>query len=177
MTVSRKAIRFVRRGRVVEVHDVHPRTTLLDWLRLSQGATGTKEGCAEGDCGACTVVIGRERDGRLVYEPINACIFLLGQADGAEILTVEDLSGRSGTPSRAGGNGRSPWFAMRILHAGNRDEPLCALSREGDAPTRDGIAMRWLVISVAVRAIGRLSRPRWPLAPAPAADRFSSRES
>jgi xanthine dehydrogenase small subunit len=81
---------------VVSVSDVHPRTTLLDWLRLSEGSTGTKEGCGEGDCGACTVVLGRERDGRLVYEAVNACILLLGQVDGAELLTVEDLAGPDG---------------------------------------------------------------------------------
>ena len=90
--MARKGIRFLRRGRVVEVADFAPRTTLLDWLRIDQRATGTKEGCAEGDCGACTVVLGREREGRLVYEPVNACIMLLGQMDGAELITVEDLA-------------------------------------------------------------------------------------
>ena len=69
-----------------------PRTTLLDWLRLQERSTGTKEGCAEGDCGACAVVVVRERDGRLVYEPVNSCITLLGQLDGAELITVEDLA-------------------------------------------------------------------------------------
>jgi xanthine dehydrogenase small subunit len=53
---------------------------------------GTKEGCAEGDCGACTVALGRVRDGRVHYEPVNACILLLGQIDGAELVTVEDLA-------------------------------------------------------------------------------------
>jgi xanthine dehydrogenase small subunit len=88
----RSAIRFVRRGEVVERGGFHPRTTLLDYLRLSERATGTKEGCAEGDCGACTVALGRVRGGRLRYEPVNACILLLGQADGAEVVTVEDLA-------------------------------------------------------------------------------------
>ena len=69
-----------------------PRTTVLDWLRLQERSTGTKEGCAEGDCGACAVVVVRERDGRLVYEPVNSCITLLGQLDGAELITVEDLA-------------------------------------------------------------------------------------
>ncbi len=76
----------------MELKDFHPRTTLLDYLRLQERKLGTKEGCAEGDCGACTVALGRVKDGRLVYEPVNACILLLGQADGAEIVTVEDLA-------------------------------------------------------------------------------------
>jgi len=88
----RSTIRFVRRGRVVEVGDIRPTTTLLDWLRLVERATGTKEGCAEGDCGACTIVLARLRDGRLVHEPVCACITLLGQVDGTEIITVEDLA-------------------------------------------------------------------------------------
>jgi xanthine dehydrogenase small subunit len=69
-----------------------PRTTVLDWLRLEERSIGTKEGCAEGDCGACAVVVARERDGRMAYEPVNSCITLLGQLDGAELITVEDLA-------------------------------------------------------------------------------------
>ena len=88
----RDVVRFVRRGQVREVTGFQPRSTLLDYLRLVERSTGTKEGCAEGDCGACTVALGRLKGGRLVYEPVNACIFLLGQADGAEVVTVEDLA-------------------------------------------------------------------------------------
>ncbi|MBZ6076441.1 xanthine dehydrogenase small subunit [Microvirga puerhi] len=92
MIVTREAIRFWRHGRLVEIADFHPRTTLLDYLRLQQRHFGTKEGCAEGDCGACTVALGRVRGGRVHYEPVNACILLLGQVDGAELVTVEDLA-------------------------------------------------------------------------------------
>jgi xanthine dehydrogenase small subunit len=90
--LTRDAIRFWRRGEPVEVRGFHPRTTLLDYLRLQERKLGTKEGCAEGDCGACTVALGRMKGGRLIYEPINACILLLGQVDGAEVVTVEDLA-------------------------------------------------------------------------------------
>ena len=93
----RPTIRFIRKGRLVELVDIDPATLLLDYLRETEGATGTKEGCGEGDCGACTVALGRMRDGRLVYEPVNACIQLLGQVDGAEVVTVEDLVGLDGT--------------------------------------------------------------------------------
>jgi xanthine dehydrogenase small subunit len=76
----------------VQLVRFQPRTTLLEWLRLEERSTGTKEGCAEGDCGACAVVLTRRRDGELVYEPVNSCIVLLGQLDGAELITVEDLA-------------------------------------------------------------------------------------
>ncbi len=88
----RDTIRFWRQGRAVEVSGFHPRTTLLDYLRLQERRVGTKEGCAEGDCGACTVALARVRGGHMHYEPVNACILLLGQIDGAELVTVEDLT-------------------------------------------------------------------------------------
>jgi xanthine dehydrogenase small subunit len=88
----RNTIRFYRRGRLVERSDIPPDRTLLDYIRLDERATGTKEGCAEGDCGACTVVLRRLRQGRVVYEPVNACIMLAGQADGSEVIAVEDIA-------------------------------------------------------------------------------------
>ena len=91
-TKSRHALRFRFRGREVALERFSPRRTVLDWLREDERATGTKEGCAEGDCGACTVVLARLRRGKLTYEAFNACILLLGQLDGAELITVEDLA-------------------------------------------------------------------------------------
>jgi xanthine dehydrogenase small subunit len=90
--MTRKSLQFLRRGRTVSLDHFQSRSTVLDWLRLQERSTGTKEGCAEGDCGACAVVVARERDGRIVYEPVNSCITLLGQLDGAELITVEDLA-------------------------------------------------------------------------------------
>ena len=90
-TAARDALRFRFRGGDVALRQFSPRATVLDWLREEMGAKGTKEGCAEGDCGACTVVLARLRDGRIAYEPFNACILLLGQLDGAELITIEDL--------------------------------------------------------------------------------------
>jgi xanthine dehydrogenase small subunit len=89
---ARDALRFRFRGGEVALHRFSPRATVLDWLREEMGAKGTKEGCAEGDCGACTVVLARLRGGALAYEPFNACILLLGQLDGAELITIEDLA-------------------------------------------------------------------------------------
>ena len=91
-TGARNALSFRFRGGDVELRHFSPRATVLDWLREEMGAKGTKEGCAEGDCGACTVVLARLKAGRLVYEPFNACILLLGQLDGAELITIEDLA-------------------------------------------------------------------------------------
>ncbi|WP_417691581.1 xanthine dehydrogenase small subunit [Roseibium sp.] len=88
----RETIRFLRNGSVVEVRDLRPTDTVLDYLRLTLRRTGTKEGCAEGDCGACTVAVGRVVDGEMVYQPVNSCIQLLGQLDGAELVIVEDLA-------------------------------------------------------------------------------------
>jgi xanthine dehydrogenase small subunit len=100
----RRHIHFLRRGGVIRLNGAAPHLTLLDYLRLHEGATGTKEGCAEGDCGACTVVLRRRaptlrspacegaKGGGLVYAPVNACIVLAGQADGADLITVEDLA-------------------------------------------------------------------------------------
>jgi xanthine dehydrogenase small subunit len=88
----RREIRFLRRGREVRLTDFSPSLTLLDYLRLHEGTIGTKEGCAEGDCGACTVVMCRLDKGVPVYQPHNACIMLAGQIEGGELITVEDLS-------------------------------------------------------------------------------------
>jgi len=88
----RNELTFRFRGRTRRLQGFSPSATLLDWLRENEGAKGTKEGCAEGDCGACTVALVRERNGRLDYAPVNACILLLGQIDGAELITVEDLA-------------------------------------------------------------------------------------
>jgi xanthine dehydrogenase small subunit len=87
-------IRFILNDQPVEIAGLSPMTTLLDWLRDRRGLKGTKEGCAEGDCGACTVVL--ERDGKA--EAINSCIALLGQIDGQSVRTVEGLLGKDGAP-------------------------------------------------------------------------------
>ena len=67
----RRHIHFLRRGAVIHLSGVAPHLTLLDYLRLHEGATGTKEGCAEGDCGACTVVLRRLVGNNLAYAPVN----------------------------------------------------------------------------------------------------------
>jgi xanthine dehydrogenase small subunit len=85
------AIRFVLDGRVVEESGVAPTTTVLQYLRERLGRTGTKEGCAEGDCGACTVVLGELTGDRVAHRAINSCIRFLPTIDGKELVTVESL--------------------------------------------------------------------------------------
>jgi xanthine dehydrogenase small subunit len=85
-------IRFLLNGEPRTVFGIPPAVTVLDWLRLQARLTGTKEGCAEGDCGACTIVIGRQVDGRLQYQAVNSCLMLLAQLDGCTVLTVEGLA-------------------------------------------------------------------------------------
>ena len=92
---ERAEVRFILDGQVVSLADVSPSMTVLEYLRTRAGRTGTKEGCAEGDCGACTVVLGElaADEQRIEYRAINSCIRFLATIDGAELVTVESLEG------------------------------------------------------------------------------------
>lgn len=78
-------------GRETRVAGADAFRTVATWLREVRGATGTKTVCEEGDCGACTVLVGTPRDGSLAYKPVNACIQFLFQLDGTHLVTVEGL--------------------------------------------------------------------------------------
>ncbi|MEL6584826.1 MAG: 2Fe-2S iron-sulfur cluster-binding protein, partial [Pseudomonadota bacterium] len=90
------AISYLLNGSPVSVEDVPPTTTLLDWLREQRRLTGTKEGCNEGDCGACTVVISELQDGQLKHKALNACILFLPQLAGKAVRTVEGIAAPDG---------------------------------------------------------------------------------
>jgi xanthine dehydrogenase small subunit len=98
-----KTLRFVRRGQIVSLDNVPPERTLLEVLREDLGCTGTKEGCGEGDCGACTIVVGevvpaaRGKGEAIRYQAINSCIRLAHSIDGLALWTVEDLAGEDGS--------------------------------------------------------------------------------
>lgn len=92
----RDHIRFILNGEDVSLSAVSPEETLLDYLRIKRSLRGTKEGCAEGDCGACTVLVGRLAGGELIYEGVNACIRFLGSLEGCHVVTIEHLAGRDG---------------------------------------------------------------------------------
>ncbi len=91
-----QTIQFIRRGQVVSLANVAPDRTLLDLLREDLGCTGTKEGCGEGDCGACTVVTGEIEGDGVRYRAVNSCIRLAHSVNGLALWTVEDLASSEG---------------------------------------------------------------------------------
>jgi len=114
---------FLLNNRRVSIHDAGVQTTLLDYIR-SQGLTGAKEGCAEGECGACTVVLVAESAGGSEYRAVNSCLMLAPMAAGHEILTVEALAADghlSGAQQAMVGGGGSqcgyctPGFVMSLF--------------------------------------------------------------
>ncbi len=92
-TPNSQTIQFLRRGEVVTLSNVPPTRTLLEVLREDLGFTGTKEGCGEGDCGACTVVLGEADGEQLTFKAVNSCIRMAHSVHGLALWTVEDLSG------------------------------------------------------------------------------------
>ncbi|MXU65285.1 xanthine dehydrogenase small subunit [Oceanomicrobium pacificus] len=89
-------IRFLLNGTERRLAPADPTETLLDYLRETESLTGTKEGCNEGDCGACTVTVSALEDGRLVHRAMNACILFLPQLHGKAVRTVEGLAADDG---------------------------------------------------------------------------------
>ena len=96
-TPNSKTIQFVRRGEVVTLSNVPPTRTLLEVLREDLACTGTKEGCGEGDCGACTVVLGEADGEQLTFKAVNSCIRMAHSVHGLALWTVEDLSAANAT--------------------------------------------------------------------------------
>ena len=89
--MSQAAIRFLLGGEVVEAEGVAPTRSVLAYLREDLRRKGTKEGCAEGDCGACTVVLGELAEGNVRLRTVNACIQFVPTLDGKALFSVEDL--------------------------------------------------------------------------------------
>ncbi len=89
-------INFFINGQQVSVEDPTGSTTLLDWLRENASLKGTKEGCNEGDCGACTVIIESIEENRLVHAAVNSCILFLPQLHNKSIRTIEGVSSPDG---------------------------------------------------------------------------------
>jgi xanthine dehydrogenase small subunit len=93
----RRVVRFLLGHEPVALETVDPTLTVLEWLRRRAFRRGTKEGCAEGDCGACSVIVAEPENGRLRYRAVNACIRFMATLDGCQLLTVEDLKAPDGT--------------------------------------------------------------------------------
>ena len=90
------AIQFLLNGHARSLRDCSPTMTVLDYLRKVEGMTGTKEGCAEGDCGACTVVMGDVEDGKIRYSAVNSCIMFVPFLHGRQLIAVEHLETENG---------------------------------------------------------------------------------
>ncbi|GAB0118266.1 xanthine dehydrogenase small subunit [Acidisoma sp. 7E03] len=136
----RSDIRFLLGDEAKTLSNTSPTRTVLEYLREDEGLCGTKEGCAEGDCGACTVMLAERRaEGDIGVRPVNACIMFLPALDGKQLLTVEHLDGASGPlhpvqqamldhhASQCGFC--TPGFVMS----------LATLYREGASPDRQGL--------------------------------------
>jgi xanthine dehydrogenase small subunit len=171
---------FLLNGEAVEVRGAAVQTTLLDYLR-ARGLTGSKEGCAEGECGACTVVMVKEHGDRSVYRAVNSCLILLPAAAGQEVYSIESLAsgGRLHEAQRAmAGAGGSqcgyctPGFVMSLFaeqYRPGRTGPCDARALGGNLcrctgyrPIRD--ATLSLGPAPGDRFLHRLSRPAPPMA-------------
>ncbi len=99
MTQVSNTVRFVLDGKIVEAQGERRTTTVLDYLREQLQRTGTKEGCAEGDCGACVVMVGElnAAGNGVDYVPVNSCIQLLPTLDGKSVKTIESLKKADGS--------------------------------------------------------------------------------
>ncbi len=105
---TRKKIKLVLGWQPIEIGALNPNTTILQYLRNDMRLAGTKEGCAEGDCGACTVIVGQIENGKIRYSAVNSCILLVPYLDGKQILTIEHISAKGLHPVQS---------AMVDLHA------------------------------------------------------------
>ncbi len=90
-------IKFILNDKIQEIHNPDPNETILNYIRLRLKKTGTKEGCAEGGCGACTIVIGELKKNDIIYKAVNSCIAFTPSLEGKQLLVVEDLISKNGS--------------------------------------------------------------------------------
>ena len=90
--MTSSTIKFVHEDRIIEIKNPNPNETLLNYIRTKLKKTGTKEGCAEGGCGACSVVLAELKDNKINYFSVNSCIMFLPTLQGKQLILVEDLA-------------------------------------------------------------------------------------
>jgi len=90
-------IKFVHGNQIIQIHSPDSNETILNYIRTKLRKTGTKEGCAEGGCGACTIVLGELKKGKIIYKAINACIAFVPTLAGKQLVLVEDLVSDDGS--------------------------------------------------------------------------------
>ena len=90
------SVKFLLNDKLVEIKNPDPNQTLLNYIRSELKKTGTKEGCSEGGCGACTIVLGELDGNKIVYKAINSCISFVPSLNGKQLLIVEDLVSKDG---------------------------------------------------------------------------------
>ena len=95
--MTSNTIKFIYQDKIVEEKNPDPNETLLNYIRTKLKKTGTKEGCAEGGCGACTVVLGELKDNKINYSPVNSCIMFLPTLQGKQLIIVENLLSKDGS--------------------------------------------------------------------------------
>lgn len=95
--MTSSTIRFIHKNKVLSIHNPDPNETILNFVRTKLGKTGTKEGCAEGGCGACTIVLGELKKSKIIYKAINACIAFVPTLAGKQLILVEDLVSGDGS--------------------------------------------------------------------------------
>ena len=94
--MTSNTIKFILGEKIHVVDNPDPNETILNYIRLKLKKTGTKEGCAEGGCGACTVVLGELNNNNIIYKAINSCIAFVPSLEGKQLLVVEDLVSNNG---------------------------------------------------------------------------------
>jgi len=94
--MTSSTLKFVWENKIHSISNIDPNETILNYVRLNLKKTGTKEGCAEGGCGACTVVLGDLKNNKIDYQAINSCIAFVPSLEGKQLILVEDLVSKNG---------------------------------------------------------------------------------
>ena len=95
--MTTNTIKFIFENKIQEIKNPDPNETILNYIRLKLKKTGSKEGCAEGGCGACTIVTGELKKNNIIYKAINSCIAFTTSLEGKQLIVVEDLMLKDGS--------------------------------------------------------------------------------